>query len=100
MSRTAIATAVALMLVLASVPTAQALPLDFTGPSLDSSSGWFDAALSWLNDLLFGTAETSSNLRPAMEAAKPVNDGGELGDLNHPSSGSCIDPSGRPRPCF
>ena len=92
MSRIATVAVVALTLVLASVPAAQASPF---GPSLDTRSGWFDVAMSWLSGLVFGE-ETSSpqTFGATFEAATTVGDfGGTI------QSGMCIDPSGRPRPC-
>ena len=97
MSRTATVAVVALTLVLASVPAAQANPF---GPSLDARAGWFDVALSWLSGLLFGE-ETSSTQTSgsAFEAATstPI----ALGGGYTIQSGGCIDPEGRPRPgCY
>jgi hypothetical protein len=97
MSRIATVAAVALTLVLASVPAAQASPF---GPSFDSRDGWFDVALSWLSGLLFGE-ETSSpqTSGSAFEAATttPTLSGGGYAI----QSGGCIDPEGRPRPgCY
>lgn len=93
MSRIATVAVVALTLVLASVPAAQASSF---GPSVDIRAGWFDVALSWLSGLVFGE-ETSSPqaLGSTSEAFTPVDDfGGSL------QSGTCIDPAGKPRPCF
>jgi hypothetical protein len=98
MSRIATVTVVALTLVLASVPAAQASPF---GPSLDTRAGWFDVALSWLSGLLFGEqTSTPQTFGSTFEAAKTapieLEDGG--GTIQ---SGGCIDPEGRPRPaCF
>lgn len=91
MSRTATVAVVALMLVLASVPAAQASPFG-SGPSVDTRAGWFDVALSWLSGLLFGE-ETSSpqTFGSTFEASTPSN--------YTIQSGMCIDPAGRPRPC-
>ena len=92
MSRTATVAVVALMLVLASVPAAQAS--SFSGPSLDIRSGWLDAALTWLDGLLFG--EETSSPTSSFEAVEPIEGDDDLGALQ---SGTCIDPAGRPRPC-
>jgi hypothetical protein len=92
MSRTATVAVVALTLVLASVPAAQASAF---GPSFDTRAGWFDVALSWLSGLVFGE-ETSSpqTFGSTYEAATTtIGDGGTI------QSGGCIDPAGRPRPC-
>src|SRR5687767_9716311 len=98
MSRTATVAVVALTLVLASVPAAQASPF---GPSFDTRTGWFDVALSWLSGLLFGE-ETSSpeTFGSTFEASKPTTTEPALDD-NTIMSGGCIDPEGRPRPgCY
>ena len=92
MSRIATVSVVALTLVLASVPAAQASPF---GSSFDTHTGWFDEALSWLSGLVFGE-ETSSpqTFGSTYEAATPtISDSGSI------QSGGCIDPAGRPRPC-
>jgi hypothetical protein len=90
MSRTAIVTVVVLALVLLSVPAVHARPIERSGPAIEA--GWMDAALSWFSSLLFGDQPASQDqLRPAFEAA--------IDDYSHVSSGSCIDPEGRPRPC-
>lgn len=94
-SRTATLTVIALLLVLASVPAAQASPL--SGPSLDTPrTGWLDLALSWLDNLLFGAAPEQPG--SAFAAAKPSDT--EIDDSSTIMSGACIDPAGRPRPCF
>ena len=95
MSRIATVAVVALTLVLASVPAAQASPF---GSSFDTRDGWFDVALSWLSGLVFGeetsspqtfgsTFETATTTPTASPGSNPVQ------------TGSCIDPAGRPRPC-
>lgn len=96
MSRTAVAAVVAFMLVLASVPAAQASP--FGGPSLDTRDGWFDLALSWLSGLLFGEEAPSPEARTTFEAASGDT---TFGGFATPLSGGCLDPEGRPRPaCY
>ena len=95
MSRTAVVAVVAITLVLACVPAAQASPFD--GPSFDTRAGWFDVALSWLSGLLFG--EETSPPAPtgsAFEAA--YNTDLTFGGYATPLTGGCIDPEGRPRP--
>jgi hypothetical protein len=94
MSRTAIVTVVALTLVLASVPAAQASPFG-TGPSLDTRAGWFDVALSWLSGLLFG--EETSSPQPTGSAFEAANTTSSIGDFATPLAGSCLDPAGSPR---
>lgn len=93
LSRTATAAVVAVTLVLACVPAAQASP--FGGPSLDTRGGWFDVALSWLSGLLFGE-ETSSP--EAFGSTFEAVTSSSIGD-NTTLSGMCIDPAGKPRPC-
>jgi hypothetical protein len=94
MSRTATVAVVAITLVLASVPAAQASPF---GPSFDTRTGWFDVALSWLSGFLFG--EETSSPQPMSstfeaETTTPTLSGGGY----TVQSGGCIDPEGRPRP--
>lgn len=92
MSRIATVAVVALTLVLASVPAAQASPLS---GSFDIRSNWFDVALTWLNGLLFGEEQTSNPTSTFENAETPFIGPGE----NAVQSGSCINPDGRPRPC-
>lgn len=95
MSRFAAVAVVALMFVLLTVPAAQARSFDLASPSLSAGSGWFDAALSWLGQVLFGEEQ------PAQQkaTANGVVLSGDLDGYGHLNSGSCIDPEGRPRPC-
>lgn len=98
MSRTATVAVVALLLVLASVPTAQASSFGTSGPSLDIRSGWFDVAISWLSGLLFGEETSSQETTGSTFEATisyPVPD-----DNYAPQSGICIDPAGSPRCAF
>jgi hypothetical protein len=99
MSRTAVVSAVVLTLVLSFVPAAQASPFG-SGPSLDTRSGWFDLALSWLSGLVFG--EETSSPQPAGSAFEASNTNtSPIGDFATPLSGGCMDPEGRPRPtCY
>ena len=94
MSRFAAVAVVVLTLALLTVPAAQARSFDLDGPSLSAGSGWFDAALSWLGQALFGE-EKPAPQKATANAFIPVGGGGS-GSLN---TGSCIDPEGRPRPC-
>ena len=98
MSRTA-TVVVALLLVLASIPAAQASSFGTSGPSLDTRSGWFDVAISWLSGLLFG--EESSSPETTSSAFEATTTTLAIGDFATPLSGGCIDPEGRPRPsCY
>jgi len=94
MSRFATVAVVVLTLVLLTVPAAQARSFDLAGPSLSAGSGWFDAALAWLGQIVFGE-EKPAPQKATANAFIPVGDLGS-GSLN---TGSCIDPEGRPRPC-
>lgn len=99
LSRIASVTVVALVLVLMSVPAAQASPAGLSGPSLDTNSGWFDVALSWLGSLLFGNENAAPQQpRSTFESSSSIFDP-RTGGVLTPNSGSCIDPGGRPRPC-
>jgi len=95
MSRTATVAAVALLLVLASVPAAQASSFGTSGPSLDTRSGWFDVAFSWLSGLLFG--EETSSPASAFEATNSNDPNGPISNVYSPLAGSCLDPAGNPR---
>ncbi len=93
MSRSAVVTVVATMLLLVAVPAVQARPFERSGPSVEAGAGWVDAAFSWLTNLLFG-ATPGAQEKPAVSAFELIPIGGGY----EPLSGSCIDPEGRPRP--
>jgi hypothetical protein len=93
MPRNAFVAVVALTLVLLSVPAVHARPIERSGPSIEAGSGWMDAALSWLNSLLFGEQPASS------DQPRSTFDALTLDGYQQPLSGGCIDPEGRPRPC-
>ena len=96
LSRTVVVCAVALTMVFAVVPAAEASPFELTR----SSDNWLDLAWSWLSGLLDGPQDApSSQPKSAMEAAKPLDDLSKGGGYT-PLSGSCLDPEGRPKPCF
>lgn len=95
MSRIATVAVVALTLVLLTVPSAQARSFDLAGPSLSAGSGWFDAALSWLGQILFGEQQPAPQKATASDLALT----GDPDGYAHLNTGSCIDPEGRPRPC-
>ncbi|MFL6199238.1 MAG: hypothetical protein ACJ76J_08690 [Thermoanaerobaculia bacterium] len=95
MSRTATVAVVALLLVLACVPAAQASSFGTPGPSLDTRSGWFDVAISWLSGLLFG--EETSSPASTGSAFEATNTTGPISDFATPLAGSCLDPAGSPR---
>jgi hypothetical protein len=97
MSRTVLVAVVALTLVLLSVPAVHARPIERSGPSIEAGSGWIDAALAWLSSLLPGSQPASSD-RPSSTVAAET--GIPVGGIYHPMVGSCIDPEGRPKPCF
>lgn len=100
LSRTATAAVVALTLVLACVPAAQASPFGISGPSLDTRTGWFDVALSWLSGLLFGEETSSPEAFGSVFEATKSTTPDPKPDSYTPLSGGCMDPEGRPRPCF
>lgn len=95
MIRVAVLALVVATLVLASVPAAQASPLDRAASF--RSAGWLDAALSWLTGLLHGTETPAPQPKTAAQenTVTVVPIGGYA-----PMSGSCLDPEGRPKPCF
>ncbi|HYN20472.1 MAG TPA: hypothetical protein VE078_05900 [Thermoanaerobaculia bacterium] len=96
LSRTVIVTTVALTIAFAIVPAAQASPFELSR----SHGNWFDLAWSWFSGLLDGPQEAaSSQPKSAMEATKPIDSTGGVGGYS-PLSGGCLDPEGRPKPCF
>lgn len=96
MSRTAVIAVVAFMLVLLSVPAVHARPIERSAPSIDSGS-WMDAALSWVGSLLFGNQPTAQD--QTRSTLKSATGNVIVNGYYQPTSGSCIDPEGRPRPC-
>lgn len=95
-SRSAVTALVALTLVLASVPAAQATPFDVPYGAFERA-GWLDSAVSWLTALLFGTDAGAAQPKAAVESTETFTDT-DFGAYG-PTSGSCIDPQGRPKPC-
>lgn len=87
--------AVALLTLLA-VPMAGARPV--SAPSLHSVDGdWLGATLRWVEELV-GLRQAGHSVRPGTKA--PRNTKEESSSTNVASSGGCIDPLGRPRPCL
>jgi hypothetical protein len=97
MSRTAIVAVVAFTLVLLSVPAVHARPIERSGPSIETGTGWMDAALSWLSQLLFGDQPASQDQpQSTFDASTSLT----LDGYYQPLVGSCIDPEGRTKPCI
>jgi hypothetical protein len=90
MSRIAVATALVLAFLLSTVPV-QAQPRD-SGASLTVDSSWFEAALSWLENLLGGGEE----LEIMTTSGGSGNGNGNGGGGITIRSGPCIDPWGCP----
>lgn len=95
LSRRVLVAAVALTILLTLAPAAQASPFDLSR----SQRSWFDLAWSWLSGLLTAPPATATT------QPKSVTEAGTITTLPKipPStthSGSCLDPEGRPRPCF
>jgi hypothetical protein len=95
LSRRVLVAAVALTILLSLAPAAQASPFDIS----HSQRSWFDLAWSWLSGLLSAPPATAApQLKSAKEAGiitlVPKIGGGTT------NSGSCLDPEGRPKPCF
>ena len=93
MSRFAAVAVIALTLALVSAPAVQASPFG-AGASLDTRAGWFDEAMTWLSGLLFGEKTPDQPTFAADYATMELEEGGSI------MSGGCIDPEGRPRPCY
>lgn len=75
----------ALSLNIATVPAAQAKPVESAKVDSGASKGWVDAAVSWLNWFLGQPKDGSKAQGPKKVIAA---DGGQ-----------CIDPWGNPKPC-
>jgi hypothetical protein len=93
MSRVVVVAVVLFSLAILCAPVAQARPLDGQ-PSVRAEQSWLDAALAWMNSLLNGSNAQLQSATAASDLLPPPT------TLLQPMSGSCIDPEGRPRPCF
>jgi hypothetical protein len=93
MSRVFVVAVVLFSLAILCAPVAQARPLDGRS-SVRVDQSWFDAALAWLGSLLNGSASQPKSAVAASDIITPPS------TLMQPLTGSCIDPEGRPRPCF
>jgi hypothetical protein len=81
--------AMTVVLVLASVPLANARPLVFSQAIEERTvDGWFGAALRWLEGLVGRQGSTSKRASHPAESGQMEDDS--------VSGGSCIDPAGRP----
>ena len=94
LSRSVLAFVVALTILLAAAPVVQASPIDLSR----SHGSWFDLAWSWLSGLLSAppaTAVSQPKAVPEADTTLTLTIG-----IYAPNSGSCLDPQGRPKPCF
>lgn len=91
LSRVFAVAVVVLSLSVVSVPVVQAAPLGGKTPAVELRSDWLEAAMNWLRGLL-----PAGDSRPVSRETAAATSGG---DMVYVSSGSCIDPQGRPRPC-
>ncbi|HEX9943854.1 MAG TPA: hypothetical protein VGG03_17720 [Thermoanaerobaculia bacterium] len=88
-SRTRLVSVVVTILALIVVPMASARPLENPQAVQRAEGGWFGTALKWLEDLAgFRRPDPGRHHRPGSQ---------EKGG-NSTTGGSCIDPTGRPRP--
>lgn len=91
-SRVVVVCVFALSLSIATIPAAQAKPLDSGGKVSNVSRSWTDAAMEWLGSLL------GVQMKSSTEASKTTTaNGGRPGYTTN--GGPCIDPWGNPRPC-
>ena len=93
MSRVCVVAVVLFSFAILCAPVAQARPLDGR-PSVRAEQSLLDAALAWMNSLLNGSASQPKSATAASDLLPPLT------TLLHPLTGSCIDPEGRPRPCY
>ena len=77
------------VLILVSVPLAGARPLETSQAAQRTESGWFKSALKWVEEL-------AGFVRSAAERAPGSPDA--VQKSNSPMGGSCLDPTGNPRP--
>jgi hypothetical protein len=95
MSRVVVVAVVLFSFAILCAPVAQARPLDGR-PSVRVTQSWLDAALAWMNSLLNGSGADQPKSSVAASGI-PIGSGEPI---THPMTGSCIDPEGRPRPCY
>ena len=86
--------AMAVVLVLVSMPLASARPLATSRVVEHTVDGWFGAALRWLEDL-FGSGRSTTDRTAGSSKQKEAGVGG--GGIT-PTGGSCADPTGNPKP--
>jgi hypothetical protein len=89
-------TTAVLVTMLCAAPSAEAG--SFRSLSIDGESSWFQTALSWVSEALFGQQDSDAFTAATDKAfVKPVGSGG--GMSTNTMTGSCIDPMGNPVPC-
>jgi hypothetical protein len=84
--RVLVVSAVALSLAVLFTPVAQARPIDSGAPAAVAQRNLLDEAISWLSNLLAHAKQSEGKTMTAITA-------------HVASSGPCIDPWGRERPC-
>lgn len=89
-SRICLVAAVVCSLMIVTAPGVHALPRAESQPESRAESGWLGAAFDWVQNLL-GSGERA----PVQRGERPAANKGK-----YPTNGACIDPLGRPRPCF
>jgi hypothetical protein len=85
----------AVLLTLIAVPMASARTVDSSSVGRVQAGDWFGAALRWVEDLV--------GLRPP--GHRPERSGPQMSpkttaENSSAIGGTCIDPMGRPKPCF
>jgi hypothetical protein len=88
-------TTAVLVTMLCAAPSAEAG--SFRSLSIDGESSWFEAALSWVSEALFGQQDSDAYTAATDKALVKVTVSG--GMTTNTMTGSCIDPLGNLVPC-
>lgn len=89
MFRVLVVASVVLSLTVVTVPSVQAGQSNAKAPVVKVDTGWLQAAIAWLNQLIKGPTPKPAPKGPRSTAA----------GQRSATYGSCIDPWGNPRPC-
>lgn len=89
-SRICLVAAVVCSLMFVTAPGAHAIPREGSQTEARAESGWLGAAFDWFQSVL----SRGERLQGRQERKPATNKG------KYPTNGACIDPLGRPRPCF
>jgi hypothetical protein len=83
------------LLVLTMAPVANARTIESPSVSRAQAGDWLGAALRWVEDLVVSRRPSHRSERPGLQtySKATVENSSAIG-------GTCIDPMGRPKPCF